>query len=202
MKELKTRAQKALYFSKLFGLELDCLRLKDPDSSKTCTVDFNTDKSACFGASLDTAKGGTTFDTPLAGPLLDTPPCSSNDTSSTLLPEQSQPAVHTSCQSETQYAKLSEDDKSRVEGILYLIDKFGVGDEFIHQLSMVVDEMPKSYLFKQCRKELNKDCVISTTPGKAPGAQYSFKQLLAEQVKYMVGNNIVFYHLYHNPSFA
>jgi len=41
MKELKTRVQEGLYFSKLFGLELDCLRLKDPDTSKTHTVDFN-----------------------------------------------------------------------------------------------------------------------------------------------------------------
>ena len=32
LKEIKTRAQKALHFSRLFGLELDCLRLKDPDS--------------------------------------------------------------------------------------------------------------------------------------------------------------------------
>ena len=171
LKELKTRAQKALYFSKLFGLELDCLWLKDPESSKTFTVDFNPEKSA----STDTAWY-----------------TSSSNTTSTLLPdEQSQPAVHTSCQGEKQYVKLSEDDKSRVEGILHLIDKFGVGDEFIHQLSMVVG-MPKPYLFKQCQKELNKDCIISTTPGKAPGAQYSFKQLLAEEVKYMVGKNIVY----------
>ena len=41
MKELKTRVQEGLYFSKLFGLELDCLRLKDSDTSKTHTVDFN-----------------------------------------------------------------------------------------------------------------------------------------------------------------
>ena len=48
LKELKTGTQKALYFSKLFGLELDCLRLKDPDSSKSYTVDFNIANSACL----------------------------------------------------------------------------------------------------------------------------------------------------------
>ena len=74
LKELKTRAQKALYFSKLFGLELDCLRLKDPESSKTFTIDFNPEKSACIGASIDTSQGGTTPDTPLACPLSDTTP--------------------------------------------------------------------------------------------------------------------------------
>lgn len=65
-----------------------------------------------------------------------------------------------------------------VENILYLIDKFGVGDEFIHELSMVVDGMPKSYLIKQCRMDLNSGCIIKSTPGKAPGTQYSFKELL------------------------
>ena len=41
LKELKSRAQKALHFSRLFGLEVDCLKLKDQDSSKTYTVEFN-----------------------------------------------------------------------------------------------------------------------------------------------------------------
>jgi len=34
LKEIKTRAQKVLHLSKLFGLTLNCLILKDPDSSK------------------------------------------------------------------------------------------------------------------------------------------------------------------------
>ena len=100
--------------------------------------------------------------------------------------EQSHPSNQTSCPNETQYAKLSEDDKAKVESILYLIDKFGVGDEFIHEMSMTVDGMPKSYLIKQCRKDLNSGCFIKSTPGKAPGAQYSFKELLVEQIKHMV----------------
>ena len=88
-----------------------------------------------------------------------------------------------------QYSKLSDDDKAKVEGILYLIDKFGVGDEFMYELSMVVDGLPKSYLFKQCRTDLNMGCIITSTPGRAPGAQYSFKQLLADRVKHMVSTS-------------
>ena len=189
LKELKTRAQKALYFSKLFGLELDCLRLKDPDTSKTYTVDFNTAKTA---ASKNVSQDDHSPDTSPVDPFPDTPPPSSTDTLLTPSPEeQSHPSNQTSCQSDTQYAKLSDDDKARVESILYLIDKFGVGDEFIHELSMIVDGMPKSYLFKQCRKELNKGCFIKSTPGKAPGAQYSFKELLVERIKHMVCTCIV-----------
>ena len=39
-KELKTRAQKALYFCCSFGLELDHLRLKDPERPQTYSVKF------------------------------------------------------------------------------------------------------------------------------------------------------------------
>ena len=186
LKELKTRAQKALYFSKLFGLELDCLRLKDPDSSKTYTVDFNIANSACLPNNV--SQDGNSPVDPLPNlPSVDPSPPFSTDSLLTPPPEeQSHPSNQTSCQSRPQYAKLSEDDKAKVESILYLIDKFGVGDEFIHELSMTVDGMPKSYLIKQCRKDLNGGCFIKSTPGKAPGAQYSFKELLVEQIKHMV----------------
>ena len=43
-----------------------------------------------------------------------------------------------------------------METILFLMDKFAVGDAFIHELSMVVDSMPKSYLIKQRRNKLKK----------------------------------------------
>ena len=70
------------------------------------------------------------------------------------------------------------------------MDKFGVGDEFIHELSMAVDDFPvKSYLIKQCQSDLNKEVKISTTPGLAPGAQYSFKELLTDKVRDMVSTH-------------
>lgn len=59
----------------------------------------------------------------------------------------------------------------------------------MHELSMVVDGLPKSYLFKQCQTDLNMGCIITSTPGRDPGAQYSFKQLLADRVKHMVSTS-------------
>ena len=145
LKQLKTRAQKALQFVELFGLDLECLKMKDPGSSNTFTVDF---KSNNFSAQAR---------------------CDQNA---------------------TQYDKLSNDDKVTVESILYLMDKFGVGDEFVHELSMSVAEFPiKSYLIKQRRAQLNSQVKITTTPGLAPGAQYSFKSLLKERIKNMVGTS-------------
>ena len=85
------------------------------------------------------------------------------------------------------YEKRHPDEKNTVETILFLMAKFGVGDEFIRELSMAVDDFPvKSYLIKQCRSDLNKQVKISTTPGLAPGAQYFFKELLTDKVRDMV----------------
>ena len=159
IKELKTRAQKALLFCSLFGLELDLLKLKDPEGLKTYAINLSSPTSLPLPTSIDGS--------------------------------QSQSTDQASNQKETQYSRLSEDDKARVESILYLIDKFGVGDEFIHELSMTVEGLPKSYLFKQCRNALNESCYIKSTPGKAPGAQHSFTKLLADQIQNMVGTNVV-----------
>ena len=38
-----------------------------------------------------------------------------------------------------QYEQLSSDSKCKVEAILFLMDKFAVGDAFVHELSVVVD---------------------------------------------------------------
>ena len=78
---------------------------------------------------------------------------------------------------------LSEEEKSRVEKVLFLLDKFCVGDNFYHELTMVVDGLPKSYLVKQRRSQLNDICHITSTPGEAEGAQMSFNDLLKERIK-------------------
>ena len=42
LKELKTRAQKALNFVEMFGLDLQLLKLKDPNSTDSFSIDFST----------------------------------------------------------------------------------------------------------------------------------------------------------------
>ena len=49
----------------------------------------------------------------------------------------------------THYSKRSEEDKIQIEEILYLLDKFCVGDSFYHELTMVTDGLPRSYLIQQ-----------------------------------------------------
>ena len=76
----------------------------------------------------------------------------------------------------------SDADMSREERILYLLDKFCVSDEFYHELSMIENGVPRSYLIKQCKNNLNKLCHVTSTPRPFEGAQISFKSLLSQQI--------------------
>ena len=89
----------------------------------------------------------------------------------------------------TGLGSLSEEEKEKVEQILFLLDKFCVGDSFYHELSMLNDDLPKSYLIKQRRTQLNDMCHIISTPGKAEGAEVSFKELLNERVQDFINQN-------------
>lgn len=58
-----------------------------------------------------------------------------------------------------------------MEKILVLFDTFCVGDCFYHELTMVMDALPKSYLVKERRDQLNNVCHVTPTPGIVKGAQ-------------------------------
>ena len=73
-----------------------------------------------------------------------------------------------------------------METVLFLMDAFSLGDAFIHELSMAVKGMPKSYLIKQCRDKLNSTCLVKPTPRAEPGAQVSFKESLINNLRLLV----------------
>lgn len=84
------------------------------------------------------------------------------------------------------YSKLTEDEKNKVEQVLFLLDKFCVGDEVYHELSMILEGLPKSYLVKQSRSELNKTYHIERTPGKFPGANINFTSTLSDHIRQLL----------------
>ena len=48
------------------------------------------------------------------------------------------------------YDALWESEKETVEELLFLLDKFGVGDEFYHEMTMAkYGELPRSYLVQR-----------------------------------------------------
>lgn len=86
-----------------------------------------------------------------------------------------------------------DEEMARIEQILYLQDKFCVSDEFYHELTMVENGIPRSYLVKQKRKDLNKLCHIFPTPDlKFEGAQISFQSLLSDQISAFMMENPTF----------
>lgn len=68
------------------------------------------------------------------------------------------------------YKELSDEEKQKVKSILYLLDKFCIGDAAYHELTMLCEGLPRSYLIKQCKGEINKLSHIARTPGTAQGA--------------------------------
>lgn len=71
------------------------------------------------------------------------------------------------------YECLSDEDKDKVKQILYITDKFCIGEAAYREFTMQPggEQLPRSYLIKQCKNDLNQLCHISRTPGKAEGAQ-------------------------------
>ncbi|CAB4044139.1 Hypothetical predicted protein, partial [Paramuricea clavata] len=80
------------------------------------------------------------------------------------------------------FDSLSHHDQKTVEQALFLLGKFCVGDSFYHELTMIIDGLPKSYLVKQRRGQLNNISNVVPTPGKADGAQISFTDMLKSHV--------------------
>ncbi|PFX29172.1 hypothetical protein AWC38_SpisGene6088 [Stylophora pistillata] len=96
LKELKSRAQVALWFMGSYGLELTCLKGVDQKHGKTYTNDLE--------------------------------------------------------HRETLVAGSETEDDDKVEQVLYLLDEFCASDELYHELTIMCDELPKSYLIKQKTK--------------------------------------------------
>ena len=178
LQELGTRAQKALWFAKTFGLEPEVLRLSDSEG-RAHSIDLKSKQSSPFPSPSESLLVAQSQIPP------DSPPQTSQSTPDSTISTSEEADLHTP-QKETgknkQYETLSEADKEKVESVLYLMDKFSVGDAFIHELSMAVDGIPKSYLIRQCRNKLNSACSIMSTPGDAPGAQVSFKEALVNKL--------------------
>lgn len=90
---------------------------------------------------------------------------------------------------QTEYSKLSDDTKSKIEQVLFLLDKFCVGDEVYHELSLLGEGLPKSYLIKQKRTELNKLNHVERLPGRYPGASISFSNTLRNHIRELITND-------------
>jgi len=141
LKQIKDRAQCALWFSKSFGLDIKSIVFKDSsDNDHTYTLDYEENDHSC-------TKGT------------------------------------------SRYEKLTEEEHSRLEQVLLLLDKFYVSDECYHELSLITEDFPRYYLIKQKRDDLNSVCHIERVPGPLPGAQRCFASMLKELVGKFLDSN-------------
>ena len=74
-------------------------------------------------------------------------------------------------------------DEETINQVLFLLDKFCASDELYHEFTPAYDDLPRSYLVKQKRSELNKQCHIEKVPGQFPGAQISFSETLKDHIR-------------------
>ena len=88
------------------------------------------------------------------------------------------------------FDNLPEDEKETVRALLYIMDKFCVSDAAYHEVTQISDDIPRSYLIKQCRSDLNNSFHIRRTPGKNSGVEMSFKQELEAQIRKKVSDNV------------
>lgn len=86
------------------------------------------------------------------------------------------------------FETLQEEDNNKLEQILFLLDKFCVGDEVYHERTIHTDDLPKSYLIKQLRSNLNKTYHIERTQGKFPGAAINFTTTLKQHIKQLLND--------------
>lgn len=83
------------------------------------------------------------------------------------------------------FKDLPEDEQAKLKQILFIQDKFCVGEAAYHELTMTEagEGLPRSYLIRQCKESLNDMCHIERTPGKAEGAQVNFVEELTKVLR-------------------
>ena len=83
---------------------------------------------------------------------------------------------------------LSEEEQDKLKSVLFVLDKFCIGDAAYHELTMCIggENLPQSCLIKQCKDDLNKLGHITSAPSAAAGAQLDFDAELESVLKKQV----------------
>ena len=86
------------------------------------------------------------------------------------------------------FKDLNEEDQNKVKNVLFVLDKFCIGDAAYHGMTMLPggEGMPRSYLIKQCKNDVNKLCHVTRTPGPVEGAQVDF----ISELEKVIGNQV------------
>ena len=116
LSQLKTAAEKALWFVESFGLDLPAITFKTSSTNKVIGISFGPESATI--------------------------------------------------------------DASCVRQTLYLLERFGVSDEFYHELAMINSALPRSHIVKQTRQLITESVEIQRLPEPYNGTYRPFKECL------------------------
>ena len=100
------------------------------------------------------------------------------------------------------YNELPNEEQEDIQQVLFIMDKFCIGEAAYHELTCCPggEELPRSYLVKQCKENLNKLCSIERTPGEANGAAFDFHDELSTVIEEMV--SFILKYSYHGQTYC
>ena len=87
------------------------------------------------------------------------------------------PTDHTSSNEPT-IDGSKEEESTVLKEVLFLMEEFGVSDEFYHELSMILPTLPRSYKVKRLRKAIDDSVDIKRLPKPVFGAYRPLNDLL------------------------
>ena len=82
---------------------------------------------------------------------------------------------------------MPKEDQDKIKDIVYLTDKFCIGEAAYHELTLSCGggggSLPRSDLLRQSKNQLNERIHIQRTPGTAEGAQLDFESELQNTIR-------------------
>lgn len=89
------------------------------------------------------------------------------------------------------YKDLSEEEQRKVKEVLLIKDQFCIGEAAYHEVIMTQagENLPRSYLIKQCKESLNALTHVERTPGTSEGAQLNFHDVVCRQIQNHVSSS-------------
>ena len=77
----------------------------------------------------------------------------------------------------------------KVDEILFLLDSYGISDEFYHELSMVHPSLPRSYLIKERRTNISSNVASYRLPKPYFGCYRPLKDCIIDTLSFKVSSN-------------
>ena len=82
------------------------------------------------------------------------------------------------------YERLFSSEKEKIGAKLFIMNKFSVSWKAYHELTQIVNSLPRSYLVEGCQATVDERWKITDkTPGNNPDAELPLKDLLEQEIE-------------------